>query len=64
MPLPPLQLRNVKRLGKQFTFGRQEDSHELYVRLVEAIEAVQVTAGGQPPGPSKGQHMRLVAMGS
>jgi hypothetical protein len=37
-----LQLRNVKRLGKQFSFGRQEDSHELYVRLLEAVEAVQV----------------------
>jgi hypothetical protein len=47
------QLRNVKRLGKQFTFGRQEDSHELYVRLMEAIEAVQVggCAGGQQSAP-------------
>ena len=42
MHSPPLQLRNVKRLGKQFSFGRQEDSHELFIRLTEAIEAVQV----------------------
>jgi hypothetical protein len=37
-----VQLRNVKRLGKQFSFGRQEDSHELYLSLLDAIEAVQV----------------------
>lgn len=41
-PLPTLQLKHVKRLGKQFSFGRQEDSHELYLRIMEAIEAVQV----------------------
>lgn len=37
-------LRHVKRLGRHLTFGRQEDSHELFVRLVEAVEAVQVRA--------------------
>jgi hypothetical protein len=37
-----VQLRHVKRLGKQFTYGRQEDSHELYLRMLEAVEAVQV----------------------
>lgn len=43
---PALQLKHVKRLGKQFSFGRQEDSHELYLRLMEAIEAVQVRPRG------------------
>ncbi|PRW56940.1 meiotic recombination DMC1-like protein [Chlorella sorokiniana] len=45
---PKPLLKHVKRLGKQFSFGRQEDSHELYLRLMEAIEAVQlVEAGGK-----------------
>lgn len=44
--VPSVQLRNVKRLGKQFTFGRQEDSHELFLRLVEAVEAVQLLEAG------------------
>lgn len=25
--------RNIKRIGKQFTFGHQEDAHELYVHV-------------------------------
>ncbi|KAL4424898.1 hypothetical protein ABPG77_002121 [Micractinium sp. CCAP 211/92] len=39
-------LLHVKRLGKQFTFGRQECSHELFLRMTEAIEAVQLLEAG------------------
>lgn len=42
LPASDVQLLHVKRLGKQFTFGRQECSHELFLRMTEAIEAVQV----------------------
>ncbi len=42
LPVSDVQLLHVKRLGKQFTFGRQECSHELFLRMTEAIEAVQV----------------------
>lgn len=47
LPCPALQLCNVKRLGKQFSFGRQEDSHELFLRLTEVVEAVQVRVRGK-----------------
>lgn len=43
-PLP--LLKHVRRLGRQFCFGQQEDSHELYVRLVEAMEQIQLAEAG------------------
>ncbi len=41
-----LKCRNIKHIGRQFTFGHQEDSHELYVQMLDAMEAVMLAEAG------------------
>jgi len=38
--------RNIRRIGKQFRFGHQEDSHELFVQLLDCMEAVLLEEAG------------------
>ncbi len=38
--------RNIKRIGKQFTFGHQEDSHELYTQMLDCMESAMLAEAG------------------
>eukprot|EP00887_Chlorella_sp_A99_P007803 scaffold20.g7803.t1 len=38
--------QQIRRIGRQFTFGRQEDAEELYVQLLDALERAELQAAG------------------
>ncbi|GAB4819385.1 hypothetical protein N2152v2_006431 [Parachlorella kessleri] len=54
-------LKNIRRIGKQFRFGHQEDSHELFVQLLDCMEAVLLEeAGGKAKFDLRSRETTLV----
>ena len=43
---PKPLLQHIKKIGRQFTFGRQEDAHELFVYLLDALERSELEQAG------------------
>lgn len=39
-------MQHIKKLGKDFAIGRQEDSHEFLVQLLEAVETIMLRERG------------------
>jgi hypothetical protein len=39
-------MQHIKKLGKDFAIGRQEDSHEFLVQLLDAIETITLRERG------------------
>jgi ubiquitin C-terminal hydrolase len=39
-------MQHIKKLGKDFAIGRQEDSHEFLVQLLDAVETIMLRERG------------------